>query len=86
MFAAEVSQASGLKLRTVRYALAKLREMGAVDVLVDPLNPRRRVYCAKWRVVSKKRAKFCLIWAQCKKAFKLGTCKLHGRGICVHKY
>jgi len=36
-----------LKLRTVRYALAKLREMGVVDVLVDPLNHGRRVYCAK---------------------------------------
>jgi len=47
MSAAEVAQVSGLKLRTVRYALAKLKEMGVVDAFVDPLNPRRCLYYLK---------------------------------------
>ncbi len=40
----EIVRLSGLKPRTARHALAKLRENGVVQTTVDPTDPRRRLY------------------------------------------
>lgn len=42
--ASEIAALSGLSPRTVRYALERLRKAGLVKSIIDPTDPRRKVY------------------------------------------